>query len=94
MLPEYPVTMNNEFQKQNKELSGALQNLQEARDRLVRINTQNGSLGRYNAMKQEILELGWDTICAKYHPDINMDDPAAFELFSFYQFVYQTIRDE
>lgn len=71
-------------------LKRALSSLEEVREKLVRVNEQLGYMARFTAMKREIEELGWDGICARYHPDINMDDPAAYELFQFYKFVYDS----
>jgi len=58
---------------------------------LMKANRANGNLARYNAMKREIEQVGWDKICAKYHPDINTNDPAAFELFEYYKYIYSKI---
>jgi hypothetical protein len=35
--------------------------------------------------------VGWSGICAKYHPDINIHDPAAVPLFDLYKFVKDTM---
>ena len=82
--------MNQEMPEQER-LQGALKTLEDVRNKLTRVNEQMGYLARFNAMKREIQELGWDGICARYHPDINVDDPAAFELFQFYKFVYDNM---
>lgn len=73
-------------------LSSILSELEKTRDLLKRVNTRNGNLERYSAIKKEIQELGWSGICAKYHPDVNIDDPAALELFQLYKFVYSTME--
>ena len=81
-----------EKEKQDKELLGKiLEDLEEIRDKLVYANTINGNLARYKSIKKEIEETGWDGICLKYHPDINIGDPAAYELYRFYKFVYDTM---
>lgn len=72
-------------------LEKVLKNLEEIRDKLVYVNTLNGNLARYKSIKREIRETGWDGICQKYHPDINTGDPAAYELFRFYKYVYDTM---
>lgn len=72
-------------------LSSILLELEKTRDLLISMNTKNGNLARYSAIKQEIKELGWSGICSKYHPDVNIDDPAAHELFQLYKYVYSTM---
>lgn len=74
-----------------KLLEKILKDLEEIRDNLVYANTLNGSLAKYKSIKCEIEETGWDGICLKYHPDINTGDPAAYELFRFYKYVYDTM---
>lgn len=66
--------------------------LEEIHELLLKENRLNGSLTRYEDMKNEIEQIGWADICAKYHPDINIDDPAAFELFEFYKYVYSRME--
>ncbi len=68
-----------------------LTNLEDIRDKLTLANARLGYLERYNAMKREITEQGWSAVCAKYHPDINIGDSAAHELFQMYKFVYETM---
>jgi hypothetical protein len=71
-----------------------LKDLEEIRDKLIYVNTLNGNLERYRSMKREIQENGWDGICRKYHPDFNTSDPAAYELFRFYKYVYDTMDSD
>lgn len=73
-------------------LKSALNSLEDIRVKLARVNEQLGYMARFNAMKREIEELGWDGICSRYHPDINIEDPAAYELFQFYRFVYDNMN--
>ena len=75
-----------------EKLKKALKNLEDIRDRLIEVNKLTGSLARYEAMKEEIRKTGWSGICAKYHPDINVGEPAAHELFAMYRFVYDTME--
>jgi hypothetical protein len=75
----------------SEQAESILTNLEDIRDKLTLANARLGYLERYNAMKREITEEGWSAVCAKYHPDINIDDPAAHELFQFYKFVYETM---
>lgn len=84
--------INRNDGKNLPQLSLILSELEKTRDLLIGVNTQNGNLARYSAMKKEIQELGWSGICAKYHPDVNINDPAAHELFQLYKFVYSTIN--
>lgn len=73
-------------------LSDILENLALMRDKLLEINEKNGYIANYVAMRREISEIGWGGILLKYHPDINIDDPAAFPLFELYRFVYNTMK--
>ncbi len=70
-------------------LKRAINTLEDVRKKLERVNEQLGYMARVRAMKREIENLGWDGVCARYHPDINVGDPAAYELFQFYKFVYE-----
>ena len=83
--------MTGKEKKDQELLDGIFKNLEEIRDKLVYANTLNGNLAKYKSIKKEIQETGWDGICMKYHPDINTGDPAAYELFRFYKFVYDTM---
>ena len=85
------INMGNADGRDFPPLSHVLKQLEDTRDMLVKTNTQNGNLARYHAMKQEIQQIGWSGICAKYHPDVNINDPAAHELFQLYKFVYTTM---
>ncbi len=75
-------------------LSDILKNLNRIRDKLLEINERSGSIANYVAMRKEIAQLGWGGILQKYHPDINVDDPAAFPLFELYKFVYSTMTEK
>ncbi len=76
---------------QNEQADNILKSLEDVRDKLTLANERLGYLERYNAAKREIREQGWSAVCAKYHPDVNVNDPAAHELFQFYKFVYETM---
>jgi hypothetical protein len=73
-------------------LAELLERLVDIRSKLERANETLGYTTRVNAMKQEILQLGWDGILARYHPDVNIDDPAACPLFELYRLVYNTME--
>ncbi len=73
-------------------MNEALTKLMEIRDKLEEINRITGAMARFEAMKKEILEIGWNGILSKYHPDVNIDDPAAFALFEMYRFAYEAIQ--
>lgn len=77
-----------------QQLESILQDLEHIRDMLTEVNTQFGYLSRYRAIREEIRETGWGGICAKYHPDINIDEPAAIELFELYRYIYDTMQSE
>jgi hypothetical protein len=69
-----------------------LNRLKQVRADLTEMNTLNGNLFRVHAIKREISSEGWEGICKKYHPDANTEDPAAFELFRLYRFVYENME--
>ncbi len=73
-------------------VNATLANLEMLRDKLEESNRVSGALTRFEAMKKEIQEIGWNGILAKYHPDINIDDPAAFPLFEMYRFAYNALE--
>lgn len=77
-----------------KELRGILNTLNDIRQSLAEVNEKTGGMERYRAIRREIEDLGWGNICAKYHPDINTQDPASHELFSFYRFVRETMENK
>lgn len=81
----------NQGMPEEERLQNALNTLEDVRKKLTRVNEQLGYLAQFKAMQIEIEELGWDGICARYHPDINVDDPAAYELFQYYKFVYDNM---
>jgi hypothetical protein len=92
---EHQMDISDGAARNSEKLKKVLKNLEDIRDKLIEVNTLNGSLARYEAMKQEIQENGWPGVCAKYHPDINIGEPAAHELFAMYRFVYDTMnRDQ
>jgi uncharacterized protein YbcI len=45
-------------------------------------------------IENEIIEIGWQGIVAKYHPDINIQDPNAVSLFRLYRNVYDYIKKQ
>lgn len=83
---------DNSVNSQIEQLNLIMAKLEHVKQQLIAINTHNGNMARYHAMKDEIMALGWSGICEKYHPDINLDDPAAAELFALYKFIYDTME--
>ena len=75
-----------------EQFESILIDLEHIRDMLTEVNVQLGFLQRYRDMRDEITEFGWGGILSKYHPDINVDDPAAAELFALYRFVYDEMQ--
>jgi len=71
--------------------SDILENLTRMRDKLIEINEKSGHIANYIAMRREIAELGWSGILAKYHPDVNIGDPAAWPLFELYRYIKGTM---
>ncbi len=86
--------MSEEEQAKLQQLESIIIDLEHIRDMLTEVNEQLGCLQRYRAMRDEITELGWGGILNMYHPDINVDDPAAPELFALYRFVYEEMQKE
>jgi hypothetical protein len=75
----------------NEKTGYILKRLEDIRDTLSKANERIGYLSRFSAMQEEIRDVGWSGICAKYHPDVNMGDPAAYELFQLYRFAYDNM---
>jgi len=73
-------------------LPDMLENLARIRDKLIEINERSGYVANYVAIRTEISEIGWGGVLLKYHPDINIDDPAAYPLFELYKYVYSTMN--
>jgi len=86
--------MENEWESRGESIKKIYKGLKDIHELLIKANRINGSLERYTAVKNEIEQHGWAAICAKYHPDVNLDDPAAFELFEFYRYVYSRIENK
>jgi hypothetical protein len=82
----------NQPLSKEQELESILHDLENIRDMLTEVNIQFGYLSRYCAIRDEIEETGWGGICAKYHPDINVNEPAAMELFELYRYVYDMMQ--
>lgn len=74
-----------------QQTQNVIKRLEGIRDKLAAANEKLGYMARFYAMRQEILDIGWTGVCAKYHPDINISDPAAHEVFQMYKFVYDNI---
>ena len=76
----------------NEDLKLILSKLENLRDQLIGINEQTGGATRASAMRKEILTLGWEFILNRYHPDVNTEEPAAYELFQMYKFIYEDMK--
>jgi hypothetical protein len=73
-------------------LDSAYNTLKDIHTTLVRVNTQSGALARFEAIEDEINEKGWPAVQQKYHPDFNIDDPAAIQMYEFVKFVHQSME--
>lgn len=69
-----------------------LRNFNRIREKLLEIKAKSGDMPSFRAMQDEIISVGWGGIIQKYHPDINVDEPAAMALFELYRFVYNTMK--
>lgn len=47
---------------------------------------------KLNEIQAEILLLGWNGIIEKYHPDFNLDDSDAGNVFALYKHVYENMK--
>ena len=48
---------------------------------------------KLNDIQEEILEIGWNGIQEKYHPDVNVDDPEAFAIYKLYKHIYEKMQN-
>jgi hypothetical protein len=69
-----------------------LRRLKDVSETLEYYSKINNVQEKINMLKQEIHTLGWLGICQKYHPDINMNDPAGFNRFKLYKRVYDIMK--
>lgn len=79
-------------EREAQPIEDMLKQLEDIRDKLMNVNESLGYAARVRAMKLEILTVGWDGILARYHPDINIDDPGAGRLLELYRFVYDSME--
>lgn len=84
--------VSNELDKMSSTLNNALTELEQIHESLVQVNNLTGATARFEQMKLEIKNMGWDFVASKYHPDINVHDSAAHELFAMYKFAYDTMK--
>jgi hypothetical protein len=84
-------TYDSKLRQLTEQTAYILKRLEDIRDTLKSANERFGYLARFSAMKTEIKQIGWSGICAKYHPEVNIGDPAAYELFLLYKFVYDNM---
>lgn len=47
---------------------------------------------KLNEIQAEILLVGWNGIIDKYHPDFNLDDSDAVNVFVLYKHVYENMK--
>lgn len=73
---------------ENYNLQKILRQLEELQIKLNKIKDISGAGDRIEKMKSEIHSYGWNGIIKKYHPDINLDEPEAMDLFLMYKAVY------
>ncbi len=73
---------------ESEPIAEIMERLCDIRDELKRVSRTLGYAVRMETMRREILQYGWGGILAKYHPDVNVDDPAAYPLFELYRLVY------
>ena len=49
-------------------------------------------IDKFNEIQEEILRLGWNNVLRNYHPDVNIDNPKAFEVFQLYREIYESMK--
>ncbi|MEN8906621.1 MAG: hypothetical protein ABF289_11740 [Clostridiales bacterium] len=49
-------------------------------------------IGKLNEIQSEILLIGWNGVIEKYHPDFNLDDTEANNVFKLYKHVYENMK--
>jgi hypothetical protein len=84
--------MTHSISKFNIELNEALKKAHKVYESLKIAMEVTGTNARIKKMKEEILLLGWDKVVEKYHPDVNIHDKAANELFEMYKYVNDNIE--
>jgi hypothetical protein len=47
---------------------------------------------KLNEIQAEILLIGWNGVIEKYHPDFNIDDQDANNVFKLYKHVYENMK--
>ena len=50
-------------------------------------------IDKFNEIQNEILDIGWNGILKKYHPDVNMSHPEAFKVFQLYREIYDSMKN-
>ena len=58
-------------------------------------NEQNRQkiINKLNDIQLEILTIGWNGVLEKYHPDFNIDDPDAENIFKLYKHVFENMKE-
>lgn len=83
--------VNNAIDDVNSNLTKSLKELEEISRKLRIAMLLTKTNVRIKKMKEEILLLGWDKIVEKYHPDVNIHDKAANQLFEMYKYVNENL---
>jgi len=78
----------------NNNLNKIIKELKSIESNLEKVLELSGTNQRVREMKKEILELGWNGIYSKYHPEINIHDSARNELFAMYKYVYELMQEK
>jgi hypothetical protein len=74
--------------KNNEDLEKILEKLNILQSKLSEIKNYTETGNKIETMKSEIINIGWEGILDKYHPDVNIDDPAAMDIFLMYKSLY------
>ena len=75
-----------------KEIVPMYDQLQEALAKITKVNDILGYAERSNSIRKLIKEHGWDVICKTFHPDNNINDPAAYEMFELCKYLHEDMK--
>ncbi|MDQ2084903.1 hypothetical protein RBH29_00435 [Herbivorax sp. ANBcel31] len=78
--------------KKKNSINSIMGELTKCSNELSDLSKKTGTSTKVDKIREEISEFGWKHILQKYHPDVNIDDPAANELFQLYKCVYDDIK--
>ena len=76
----------------NENLKEIMEKLNVIQEKLEIIGKLTNIHKKMEIMKLEIMDIGWNGILNKYHPDINCEEPASNEIFNMYKILYDIMK--